>query len=338
MDLFIAAIIGAVAGSMYRMSKKNKDEQNLRVTQKVTNTPVTTNATSALNTRVDLNEQNLPTMVKQVCSVIEDKLRGKDLSAYHQNIKTFRFTSYIPMRGDNAAKKKGVYESLYYNLDNLIYLSKNCTYLSLCHELLHLCTNRVINGVAYCGFAQITKRNVVGYGFNEGYTELLTDRYFNENHLYRTTYPKEVAFAKVIENLVGRYRMEDLYFKSDLNGLVTQLNNYYRKEDILKFISSIDIIGKACLEDGYKMNRKNLDNALVYACNFAYDATDKKIKMSQGNDDVLCRSRILIKNALKEALSLTVKDSPTYDYINEMLKRTDIDYPRERAHVKRKQF
>ena len=338
MDLFIAAIIGAVAGSMYRMNKKKKDEQNLRVTQKITNTPVTTNTTSALNTRVNLNNQNLPTMVKQVCNIIEDKLRGKDLSAYHHNIKTLQFVPSIDMIGENSSSKKGVYESLYYTLDNKIYLSKRCTYLSLCHELLHLCTNRVADGISYCGFAQITNRNVVGYGFNEGYTELLTDRYFNENHLYRTTYPKEVAFAKVIENLIGRYKMEDLYFKSDLYGLITQLNSYYRKEDILKFISSIDIIGKACLEDGYKMDRKTIDNALVYASTFAYDATDKKIKMSQGNEDVLCRSRILIKNALKESLSLTVKDSPTYDYINEMLKRTDIDYPRERAHVKRRQF
>ena len=124
MDLFIAAIIGAVAGSMYRMSKKNKDEQNLRVTQKVTNTPVATNVTSSLNTRVDLTEQNLPTMVKQVCNIIEDKLRGKDLSAYHNNIKSLKFTPYINMIGENSSNKKDAYESLYYTLDNKIYLSK----------------------------------------------------------------------------------------------------------------------------------------------------------------------------------------------------------------------
>ena len=96
---------------------------------------------------------------------------------------------------------------------------------TLYHELLHASTYDENKDKLRSGF----NKNACGYNLahslNEGYTELLTKRYFSfstENSYYL----KEQQYAEQVERLIGKSIMEKAYFEGDLYTIVTKLNEY----------------------------------------------------------------------------------------------------------------
>ena len=117
------------------------------------------------------------------------------------------------------------------------------------HELLHMATsfyNKKLK-IGYSGFQQIFfyKNETIGYGLNEGYTDLLTSRYFNDKAKYKS-YSYEVCtfFAEKLEEIVGRTRMENFYLNADLFGLYHYLLNFDTGENIVQFIIVLDYLLK----------------------------------------------------------------------------------------------
>lgn len=127
------------------------------------------------------------------------------------------------------------------------------------HELLHMASTSKNNGKICAGFHHfyapgnnIPKilRNLltysgrltdfsIGMGINEGYTELLNTRIFNREgaggiySIYRET-------ARLIENVIGKDKMTELYFKNDLKGLVKELSNYISEKETKRLIVILD--------------------------------------------------------------------------------------------------
>ena len=117
------------------------------------------------------------------------------------------------------------------------------------HELFHMATsfyNKKLK-IAYSGFQQILfyKNETIGYGLNEGYTDLLVNRYFKDKIQYRC-YSYEVCtfFAEKLEEIVGRTRMENFYLNADLFGLYHYLLNFDTGENIVQFIIVLDYLLK----------------------------------------------------------------------------------------------
>lgn len=117
------------------------------------------------------------------------------------------------------------------------------------HELLHMATsfyNKKLK-IGYSGFQQIFfyKKESIGYGLNEGYTDLLVNRYFNNKIKYRC-YSYEVCtfFSQKLEEIVGTKRMENYYLNADLFGLYHYLLNFDTGENIAQFIVSLDYLLK----------------------------------------------------------------------------------------------
>lgn len=109
----------------------------------------------------------------------------------------------------------------------------------LYHELLHMASSYKNKYSIYIhsGFCN----DAIGHAINEGYTELLTERYFNdEKEEEKCAYGYYTNIAKIIENIVGRETMTNLYFKADLNGLIKELNKYAKKNDIIDFLLNLD--------------------------------------------------------------------------------------------------
>lgn len=122
---------------------------------------------------------------------------------------------------------------------------------SIYHELFHMASSIYDseNDIGYCGFSQIhykdkDNKNDIGFGINEGYTELLTKRYFGDKHDIYVSYGFETDVVSKLEKIVGLNEMQNLYLKSNLMGLIENLKQYTKEEEILKFINEVDLVSR----------------------------------------------------------------------------------------------
>lgn len=106
------------------------------------------------------------------------------------------------------------------------------------HELFHLSSSVIQNKIRFSGFSQ----NAFGRGINEGYTQLLTERYFPNDTIADSAYPIQKRVMQAIEMVVGRKTMEQLYLRANLKGLIENMKGYASEEEIMKFISDMDFI------------------------------------------------------------------------------------------------
>lgn len=112
---------------------------------------------------------------------------------------------------------------------------------SIFHELLHASTSIKIGSQYYCGLEQIKKKilaHSIGKGINEGYTNYLESK-------YDTCYGWYVPEMEIVKNLNKAVPcMEEYYNNMDLLGLITYLERYFSKKDVLNFIEMVDYIYK----------------------------------------------------------------------------------------------
>ena len=79
-------------------------------------------------------------------------------------------------------------------------------------------------------------------GLNEGYTQLLTERYFPSEVSYTLSYPYEVVMAHQIETIIGKEEILSLYLTADFKSFVLRLEKYLNLGEIKKLINNIDFI------------------------------------------------------------------------------------------------
>lgn len=133
------------------------------------------------------------------------------------------------------------------------------TFLSSNHELLHLSTLNLL----ISGFENASSDPPLGKGLDEGYTQLLAERYFNENK--GEAYFFLVYFCKVLERIVGQDEMEKYYFNTSLPALIDDLKQYSDEENIINFVKDMDLL---------KKNDLQLDNPTLEEINQFQSAVD----------------------------------------------------------------
>ena len=162
----------------------------------------------------------------------------------------------------NMGRLNGV--AAYYKPENnTIYYSDNVLYNiteTIFHELLHMSSTVCKDDMVYSGFSQKKKNNkiIIGAGLTEGYTELLTRRMYKYTDKYR--YINEVEIVSSLETIIGKDKMQELYFSANLKGLVEELSKYMDEQEILKFIKRVDFIIKY---DTYKENNTKREEKLL---------------------------------------------------------------------------
>lgn len=151
-----------------------------------------------------------------------------------ENLETLKIKKCI---FSQLMKAMAIYESY----DNKILLKPKHKYSSIYHELMHAASSYIADDGTYmCGFKQskpLVKK--LGVGLNEGYTELLTQRYFYDQGI-EYTYNTFLVFAKDIENIIGKDRMEKLYFASDLYTLKEDIIKDMSEEEFMQFLNDLD--------------------------------------------------------------------------------------------------
>ena len=157
---------------------------------------------------------------------------------------------------------------------------------SIFHELFHMSSSIIEHNMIFSGFYQ-SFRNYsdfskpkyksfkIGYGLDEGYTELLTQRYFGDIvNIQSQAYEVGKYFSQMLEIVVGKERMEKFYFSADLYGLVKELEQYQTEESILKFLKSLDFIVK---KDNSALNKHQYEVCVSYASKFLFKCFEGKI-------------------------------------------------------------
>lgn len=134
---------------------------------------------------------------------------------------------------DKRSKLAGTYSGHSKKID--IYDTSNNT--TLYHELLHTAsTNYIFSNV---GFKVVLKEGgALGEGLNEGYTELLNNRFFqgkSKSYIYLQ------KLAKLIENFYeNKEEMVEDYFNADLFRLIGELLKSMSLEEAIDIIVDMD--------------------------------------------------------------------------------------------------
>ena len=235
----------------------------------------------------------------------------------NNNIKSLKIS---PIRFAKLKFKKSNAIAYYDSNKNKIKYVKSKKEKSLPHELMHMSsTIKEEDGSIFSGFSQKTKDGeflLIGNGFNEGYTQLLSERYFP--NAVNIAYPIEKLVAFQLEDILGTRKMEQMYFKADLMGLIEELSKYKSDSDILYFINSIDYLGNVYTQNGLIDNFDLIKEVYLYIIDFL-----TSIKFEKLNEHDLNKTEI--KEQIKEYIDtfivvLNIKDrNIKYELINESM-------------------
>ena len=176
---------------------------------------------------------NIENDIKEFITTIENKFDKNECAIFLKNIKSLKF---------NFFEEKENIQAYYDSRNNEIYLKEHYSKVSIFHELLHVASSKTKLKSRNTGFEKASKNLFVGIGINEGYTQLLTERYFNNLENVNNIYPYEVSIADMVEEIIGRKTMEKLYMSANLYGLVGELEKYSTMNEIAKFITSLDYV------------------------------------------------------------------------------------------------
>ncbi len=195
---------------------------------------------------------------------------------------------------------------------NLLFLDEESTITAFYHELFHMASSYkdANNKIIYSGFSQIKKRKTIGIGLNEGYTQLMAERYFNECNIEQRMSPaykicRDISIC--LEKIIGKDCMENLYLSANLNGLISELLKYDSKEKILEFITSCDFIIRYFKDNS---NKKPFFQPYINSTlNFIYNCLInwyEKFKLIQNdlNGEEICQDVINFNNFLCKSLKL----------------------------------
>ena len=130
-------------------------------------------------------------------------------------------------------------EAYYNDLNNKIYAGKRIED-SIYHELFHVFTTYKENIFStVSGFNYINIHTDIARRLNEGYTDLLANRYFDSV----VSYMIEANIVRKTELILGEKNMQNLYASNNLYAIIKSLSKFSSEEEAIAFISSVDKLG-----------------------------------------------------------------------------------------------
>lgn len=221
---------------------------------------------------------------------IENKLSHVDKTLFYNNIKKASIES-----SDRINNLAIIYQLFGYRVggmcrenDILIFEKSTKKTQVLYHELMHLASCASNSDLKIYGFCHMKKcfpKDCIGHGLNEGYTELLTQRYFPDTVSFNA-YLLERLLVKRLENIIGKDKMEQMYFKGNLLSLIKELEQYKTYEEIITFLRYFDVFNISIFSPLY-INNNNMKNyALNFINDFLLDCHTKKLRVAYENNEI----------------------------------------------------
>lgn len=218
-------------------------------------------------------------------TTIIDKIPNANLTLLYNNLSSLT-TSTKNYKIDKLLFGSST-EGAYIACDNNIKLSESNYNFTIDHELFHVSSTfyRKEDGMVFTGFNQrLLGKKDIGVGINEGYTQLLAERYFGQSKDIMLAYKYEKNIAERLETIIGKEKMETLYFSANLYGLVQELTQYEDENTIMQFIANIDFLSKHLLETHLLASEKNMfTSKLKSVYKFLLSCYIKKLKIDFDN-------------------------------------------------------
>ena len=186
----------------------------------------------------ELDNEYYPEFVLDFIYKMKDRF---DLSIFYKNIKDADFKPV------NESEMERPYAGAEYDvMSNVVHYIPRTMKDNIMHELLHMATCIETTDGAISGFMQVRNDGYgIGLGLNEGYTELMDNRYFldySENKIKDLNYVYTTSkyICSILEYLLGKEHMEDLYMHADLLTLYKELSEYSSPRRAYNFITRFD--------------------------------------------------------------------------------------------------
>ena len=218
----------------------------------------------SLNECLNHDENNY--IISKFYHVLENELSHCDHSSFFRNIQSLIIkekdkTFLEKMDEILSAKAEGTYSTQTNKIR--VYSSEsdpNNKYTNAIktHELIHMATTKKEGITIFCGFERTKLGNCFGKGLNEGYTELINRRYFNEDDKDAGSYQELQPIVQQIEHLVGKKEMEQFFFANDLEGLISSMEKYATREEALSLVQQLDYIFHAYGKPGETLIQEKL--------------------------------------------------------------------------------
>jgi len=235
-----------------------------------------------------------------------------NLSLFYNNLETLEI-NYIGDKDFDIPTRDGEYSST----NNIITINKagkisECIY----HELFHCASTRKTDRHIYIGLERVNNEIGLSMGeaINEGFTELLADKYFNT----ATSYKIERFYVYMLSVILGFDILEDFYFEGNFDGFIDEFTKYVSKEEVFAFIELSD----RCFYNSKHSKRYYNDEIYDYIRSCA---------------NILTRA---FKNKLmKQNISLTDKQETILAYMEELtLANIDLNLPGPNAQFAKEVF
>ncbi len=237
------------------------------------------------------------------------KIKYFNKSFFYHNVSNLKINTCDTFR------KFNIFIAEYDCVKNIIYITSNH---SLAHELTHA-SSSYYDGDDYSGLSQ----NGLGIGINEGYTELLTERYY----FHGDSYPVERKIANNLEKITEKDKMEECYYTANLYDFVEELKQYDSEENVLNFLNCVDIISD--LVDNYVLCRlyyhmliKCMKKANLYLLKW-YAIKQKRLLENNLISDKQCYSNIIKYS--KRLIELRNMESIRYKILGNKLIKKEIE-------------
>ena len=178
---------------------------------------------------------------------VQDVLYCLDVLKRHvspSNLKTiYKNLSNLSVERNPSILKLG-YDGQYFTFFNKIVLGAEN---ALPHEFIHASSSAYNHqkGIGYSGFVQYDSNKDIKIceGLNEGYTELLTARWFF-NGVVKSNH-NLVRIVELFEFFFDNPKdMETYYFNHNLPGFIKYMEQFSSKKEIIEILSLIDAIRK----------------------------------------------------------------------------------------------
>ncbi len=183
-------------------------------------------------------EETTYEVIMEFLDIMQKNFSEDSLKFFYNNINNLKIANLKADDVNSSSKTVGTYNVK----KNEIAILEDDNECTMFHELFHMASSYYDSKAKaeFCGFHQTNPTISIGVGLNEGYTELLTIRFTKKNY----SYIYETYIADIIEKIIGKDKMQKLYFSANLFGIIDELSKYEKKDKVIKFIQAIDIYTK----------------------------------------------------------------------------------------------
>ena len=227
----------------------------------------------------NFSSENLVILYNNINDLKIEKIYMNEFLEHIKNIIFKRGTKDLNVAGYNVFLNRVRIEEEYVDID-------------MPHELFHMASSVYDKEkkVLYTGFVQtiIKENRNIGDGINEGYTERMVAKYYDESILSDSTSYKYLCnVARNLDEIVGKDKMENLYLKANLKGLVEELVKYNSYDNVMHFISATDYLYHNLNESRKsKQEKEVITNELKFINIFMIESITKSTALMYSDNEI----------------------------------------------------